>query len=101
MLTLTKMNNKSRITHNDLTVLKHYEIYKCYEDLCKQIREKYPEVADFIARQYYYDILSTKFNLTPNYICTIICKTMNNESGVKSDLMRACLNIQSDNQPNY
>lgn len=92
------MNRKSKITHNDVTVLKHYEIYKCYKDLCKEVREKYPEVADFVARQYYYDILSLRFNLTPNYICTIICKTMNNEDDTKHAIMRAYLNIQDDNQ---
>lgn len=93
-------NRKSKITHNDITVLKHYEIYKSYMELCKQVREKYPEVADFVARQYYYDILSNRFNLTPNYICTIICKTMNNEDNTKSAIMRAYLNIQGDDQHN-
>lgn len=91
-------NRKSKITHNDITVLKHYEIYECYKNLCKEIREKYPEVADFVARQYYYDILSAKFNLTPNYICTIICKTMNNEDEAKSAIMRAYLNLQDESE---
>lgn len=92
------MNRKSKITHNDITVLKHHEIYTCYKQLCREVREKYPEVADFVARQYYYDILSDQFNLTPNYICTIICKTMNNEDDAKNAIMRAYLNIQGDSQ---
>lgn len=97
---MNKSKTKNKVTHNDITILKHYEIYKCYKDLCKKIREKYPEVAEFVARQYYYDILSEKFNLTPNYICTIICKTMNNEDDNANAIMRAKLNIQGDRDQN-
>lgn len=90
------MNNKNKVIHNDLTVLKHYEIYNSYKKLCRETREKYPQVADFVARQYYYDILSEKFNLTPNYICTIVCKSLNDEQQVEIAVRRAHLNIQCE-----
>ncbi|MBE9488233.1 MAG: hypothetical protein IMY73_03520 [Bacteroidetes bacterium] len=88
--------NKTQIIHNDVTIIKHYEIYNSYKQLCKQTKEKYPEVADFVARQYYYEILSSQYNLTPNYICSIVCKTLNNEGQVENEVLRANLNTQSD-----
>ena len=92
------MKNINEICHNDLTVVKHSEIYNYYKLLCEENRAKYPDVADYIARSYYYNILSQIFNLTPNYVCSIICKINNDELSFESDVIRAKLNIESDGE---
>ena len=92
------MKNINEINHNDFTIVKHSEIYNHYKLLCEENRAKYPDVADYIARSYYYNILSQVFNLTPNYVCSIICKITNDERGFESNLIRAKLNIDSDTE---
>lgn len=88
------MKSVQRVNHNDVTIIKHAEIYEYYKELCNQNRLKYPEVSEYIARAYYYNILSKTFNLTPNYVCSIICKIMNDERSFSNHLLRARLNLQ-------
>lgn len=84
---------KSNIRHSDATILKHYELYSDYQELCRITKEKYPEVADMVARAYYYNILCKKHNLTPNYICSIICGIMADEENFKREVQRASFNL--------
>lgn len=88
------MNSVQRVNHNDVTIIKHAEIYEYYKELCKQNKAQYPELSDYIARAYYYNILSKVFNLTPNYVCSIICKIMNDERKFSNNLLRAKLNLE-------
>ena len=82
----------------DITMLKHAEIYECYKQMCAEHRQKYPEVADYIGRNYYYNILSEKFNLTRNYLCAIICNILYDEDKFYNNLAIAKMNIESDRE---
>lgn len=88
------MKNNNEINHNDLTIIKHSKIYNYYKNLCEENKEKYPEVADYIARSYYYNIISEVYDLTPNYICSIICRIVNNEKSFEVELLRANMNVE-------
>ncbi len=68
--------------------------------MCNETRKTNPEIADFVARTYYYLKLSDHFDLTPNYICSIICKILNDEKKFQSDLLRATLNVSLDDIEN-
>lgn len=95
------MKNPKKVNHNDLTILKHAKIYQYYQQLCAEHRQRYPEISEFIARSYYYAAISKKFNLTPNYICSIICRIMSDEQGFKRDLIRAGLNQEEEQEAKW
>lgn len=92
------MKNIEEIAHSDQTIVKHAEMYEYYRNLCEENRKKYPEVADYIARSYYYNIISNVFNLTPNYVCAIICRIVNDERNFQAILVRAKLNLEADQE---
>lgn len=83
----------TEIKHNDSTIIKHYEIYKDYKELCRKTKEEYPDFADVIARAYYYNILCEKYSLTPNYVCSIICGILADEEKFKKNVQRATFNL--------
>lgn len=86
---------KNRVVkHNDATIIKHYNLYIDYKELCKITKEVHPDFANMVARAYYYKILCKKHKLTPNYVCSIICKIMADEESFKKDVLRATLNLQ-------
>ncbi len=85
---------RGNVKHNDSTILKHNKLYLDYKELCRKTKEQYPEVADSIARGYYYEILCSKHNLTHNYVCSIICRIMADEDSFNRDVQRAILNMK-------
>ncbi len=85
-----KKNDALRV---DLAIIKHGEIYDCYKQLNDENAKKYPEVAAYIAKNYYYGVLAKHFDLSPNYICSIICKVLADEKKFYNDLFRAKLNV--------
>lgn len=54
------------------TILKHNYIYNEYLSIVEEVKDKFPELAHFLPQRYYYLIISYRFSLTPNYICTLI-----------------------------
>lgn len=84
----------TKIKHNDSTILKHYEVYEDYKELCRKTKEEHPDFAEVIARAYYYKILCRKHNLTPNYVCSIICKIMADEAKFQKAVQRASFNLR-------
>lgn len=92
------MAKKAFAAHNDATILKHLEVYEAYVALCQEIREKYPEVAEFVARAYFYQILSDRFGLTPNYVCAIICNVMSNRPQMERMAAIARMNLEQDEE---
>lgn len=92
------MKTNNIISHNDLTLIKYASVYYYYKDLCKRNKAQYPEVANYIARSYYYNIIGKKFQLTPNYVCSIICRIVNNEEQFEENLKKAKMNIESDGE---
>ncbi len=85
---------KLKIKHNDSTILKHYQLYKDYKELCRQTKEEHPDLAGAISRSYYYSILCKRHNLTPNYVCSIICRIMADEETFSREVQRATYNLK-------
>ncbi len=54
------------------THLKHNFIYNEYLKIVEEVRDRFPELASFLPQRYYYQIISYRFSLTPNYVCAII-----------------------------
>ncbi|MDE6482970.1 MAG: hypothetical protein K2L01_04345 [Rikenellaceae bacterium] len=54
------------------TILKYAKLYNDYTQLNEEIRSRYPEVADHITRKFYYKIISSRNNLSYNYVVSII-----------------------------
>ena len=92
------MKNTDVTRNQDTTILKHWEIYEHYKKLCDVNRQKYPEVAGYIARNYYYNILSREYSLTRNYVCAIICNIVNDENKFYYELQKARMNIEADRE---
>lgn len=80
--------------HNDSTIIKHYQLYLDYKELCKKTKDEHPDFADVVARGYYYNILCKRHNLTPNYVCSIICRIMADEDNFKREVQRATFNLK-------
>lgn len=58
--------------HNDRTIIKHYQLYQDYKELRKIAKERYGEIATYIASGYFYEQLSKRYKLTINYVCSIV-----------------------------
>ncbi len=54
------------------TILKYAKLYNDYTQLNEEIRSRHPEVADHITRKFYYKIISSRNNLSYNYVVSII-----------------------------
>ena len=83
---------KTKFNHSDSTILKHYSVYKDYMELKQRTKRENPEIAEMVARTYYYNIICRKYDLTPNYVCTIICRIMSNEESFQKAVQRAIFN---------
>lgn len=83
---------KTKFNHSDSTILKHHNVYKDYMELRKNTKRDNPEIAEMVARTYFYNIICKKHNLTPNYVCTIICRIMSDEENFQKAVQRAIFN---------
>ena len=83
---------ETKFNHSDSTILKHYNVYKDYIELRQKTKRENPEIAEMVARTYYYNILCRKHNLTPNYVCTIICRITSDEEKFQKAVQRAIFN---------
>ena len=85
---------KTKFNHNDSTILKHNSVYKDYIELKRRTKIENPEIAEMVARTYYYNIICRKHNLTPNYVCAIICRIMSDEEKFQKAVQRAIFNTR-------
>ena len=71
--------------NSNKTVIKHYQIFLRYTEMVNELKSLYPVISLFVAQSYYYGQLSDEYELTPNYICSIVCGIMQNPTQAQRD----------------
>jgi len=66
---------------NRKTIIKHFHVYRRYNEIFEETKVMFPLLSNYIARSYYYKRLSDEFDLTVNYICSIVCTIEKNHNG--------------------
>jgi len=87
----------SNINHyNQSTIIKKYEIYLAYLKLVQTNKENYPEVADYIARGYYYTRLAREFEITAGYAKDIVNEVIKSPSAWEYEYFKRKMDLEMD-----
>lgn len=85
----------------EYTILKHIFIYDQYKRIVSKMRFTFPELVDFMPKNYYYTILSSHMGLSRAYLCTVITSVASREAEIRAEARRLKNQILEDEYQKY